>query len=209
MNSSSFRVEVDPRASRDLRLGGRFRRLQICILQSAICNRRNAPHPDHEGPAPAGLHGVPGVGDQVQHYLLELERIRPDRGEDRIEVLHHPDVPELHLLPDEGEGLPHHLVQIGGLVLPLGLAGEVPEVGDDGHHPARLGLDPAEVLPQLRVGEPLVRQQLLGIAPDDHEGLVEFMRHPGRQRPHGRQLLGLEELELGFFQGSSPLIHLL
>src|SRR5574337_1321815 len=48
--------------------------------------------PDGDGPERCRFHGIPGIGNQVQEYLFDLQRIDPDRRERGVQFLDDVDV---------------------------------------------------------------------------------------------------------------------
>src|SRR5574337_88963 len=162
---------------------------------------------DHNSPETRRLHGIPGIGNQVQEYLFDLQRIDPDRRERGVQFLDDVDVLGFKLLPEEVQCVRHHPVQVCVLSLPLGLAREVAQVIDDGRHPGRLCLDPPQIVTDRLLPDPLVPEQLLGIASDDHQGLVQLVGHPRGQRPDRRELPGLDKLRLRVLERPRALLN--
>ncbi len=159
---------------------------------------RPRPRGDPDGAAIA-VDGVSGIEQQVHGHLLDLVRVRLDRGQFLGQIQGQIHLVQGQLGHHHGHGPPHHLVEVHGLAGGRGGPGEIQQAPDDPAAPDRLAHDHVQVVAGVLVAiQPLAEQG--GIAQHAGQRVVDLMGHAGRQPPHGGQLVRLGQLALGLGQ---------
>src|SRR5215204_311647 len=143
--------------------------------------------------APALLHRLLRVQEQVEEDLAELVGARAHLRELRVEAADDLDARLLHLLLDEDERLLDELVGVDPL--DLARAAREPEhLADDVRDALGLLARHLEELAVLL--HVLARVEQVERVLDGLQGVVDLVRDGGGEAPDGRQLLRLEELLL-------------
>ena len=139
-------------------------------------------------------HRLGGVGEQVDHHLLQGVAIAQYRR-DRRQVLVDRNVLELEVVAHEHEGALDHVIHVHRDALGGALARKGEQVPHDAPCPVRLLVDDAEV-PAILAAQLLLLEQKLGEAGDRGEGIVELVGYARDELSHGRELLALDQLGL-------------
>ena len=152
-----------------------------------------------DGELAAALHRLGRVEDQVHEQVVELLDIGPDRRQVPVEGLHDLDVVKQGLVLQQEQGAGQGLVDVLGLDLLAGLAGEFQQF----LHGVTAALGIAENPLQVRLGglgQTVLLHHQAGEERDAAQRVVELVGHPGSQLSQRGHLLGLHQLKLGAFQ---------
>ena len=130
------------------------------------------------------MHGLLGVGDEIRHHLVQHVGVGPNLREPIGQIPDDLDMIRPQQIRKEFDSLPSNLVKLNPLPLRRVLVSKGEEVLDDaGTTICRL----VESAGPLRDGALRTRaEEQLRLAKDDGEGIIQLMRYPGQQRPHGR-----------------------
>src|SRR5256714_2237639 len=146
-----------------------------------------------EGDAPALLHRLLRIQQEVEEDLTQLVAARANLRQSRVELARDLDARLPHLLLDEYQRLLDELVDVHPLDL-AGAAREAEHLADDVRDALGLAarnVEEARVLLQL-----LARGEQVERVLDGFERVVDLVRDGGRKTTDRRQLLRLEELLL-------------
>jgi len=135
-----------------------------------------------------GVHGVGGVGDEVEEELLEMDAFCHDVGEVWCEVADDVDVAGEEVVFEEVEGVVDAVVEVDGDWEGIAAFEETAEADDDVAGAAVFGDDVCEDVAEFcEVQGGFCDEVLggLGVAEDGAEGLIEFVGEGGGEFAEG------------------------
>src|SRR5215472_13031106 len=138
-------------------------------------------------------HGIPGVQEKIQKYLLQLVRGATHGRERGAQLLDHLNLGRFQRMRHQRKGFLDDPVHVHVRQLARTGARKVQQIVHDLARPEGLLHD----LLNNRLSRVAVRHLLrkhLDVVRNDREGRVDFVRHPGRQNTERGQLLGLGHL---------------
>lgn len=135
-----------------------------------------------------------GVRHQVEHHLLQLERVGPRAREVGIEHDVQLDPRRAQRIAAQGKRVGDDRVQVGVGTLGGLVSREGEQVGDDLRRARGLVMDRLHRLPGLRVERRAGRDEQLRVRQHAGERIVQLVRHATHQLSHRRELLLLQEL---------------
>ena len=138
-------------------------------------------------------HRLGGVGEQVQHDLLQRVPVTDHLGQVLRELDLRLDVPQPEVVAHQQQRALHQVVQVQPRTLGRSLAGEGEQVADDAPRALRLLVDHPQVATVAR-SQLLLLEQELRQPRDRREGIVELVRDAGHELPDGGELLALDQL---------------
>ena len=132
------------------------------------------------------MERVDRVGQQIDHDLLELDRVPRDRGQVGVELPTNRDLVDAEAVGHQIEGAPHHVVEVDVGDLTLGGAHEAQQATQQLGRPAHLAQNLCHLTALLGVdrgiGEPVFR-----VRGDRHQRVVHLVRHAGEKLAGGRE----------------------
>ena len=154
---------------------------------------RVVPGPDDQRAAAVRrLHGLLGVGNQVQQHLLHLVLVDEDLGQPAGQGRERRDVVDALIVGAQGQRVAHHLVEIDHRPGGRALADERQQVPDDSRRAFGLGEDHVHAA----LADVVERQfrQPFRPAENRRQRVVQLVRHARHQLADRRQLLVLQQL---------------
>src|SRR5262249_6180800 len=138
-------------------------------------------------------HGVLGVHEQVEKYLLQLAGIAVNHGQVTVQISFHFDTRSLELMLEQGKRFLNDLVDVNIAELGGTRARKIQQVVNDLRSPERLPRDLVRKVSQLRVAVDMLGEQL-GVTGDDCQWRIHFMGNARGQQADRRHLFRLRQL---------------